>query len=138
MSSFDCGNLAALAQVNSPATEDQITLLEQSLGLILPDMYRALLRCANGFTAQEDICSLILYSTEELIERNETYEVSVYAPELLMIGDDGGGRAILIERHQPDPAVYRVSMGSISPDDAVTLAPQLSSWITQGLNLELL
>lgn len=127
--------LTHIAQLNSPAPEEAIQAAQDALGFPFPSTYIALLRYSNGLTAHWDISSFTLYGVDDVAERNSTYEVAVYAPTLLMIGDDGGGQAILIDRAIDDPPVYIVGMGSMVLEDADLLAPHFTIWIMRGLNL---
>ncbi|RDZ27607.1 SMI1/KNR4 family protein [Lysobacter silvisoli] len=70
-----------------------------------------------------------LYAPDELIERNATYESRDYCPGYLAIGDDSGGRAIMIDPRLPDPPVYVVDHGAMTADAFEALAPALSAWL---------
>lgn len=65
-----------------PATVEQIDALAGSLGLELPDEYRALLLEADGVSA--DLVQI--YPAGDVPERNGTYEVARYAPGFILIG----------------------------------------------------
>ena len=73
-----------------------------------------------------------LYAPDELIERNVTYETREYCPGYLAIGDDSGGRAIMIDPCLPDPPVYCVDHGAMTADAFERLAPGLSGWLQRG------
>ena len=77
---------------------------------------------------------MLLYSTDDLAERNETFEVREYAPGHLAIGDDSGGRSILIGL-DGSRAVYLVDQGSMDPDDFIEISPDFSEWLDQGAEL---
>jgi hypothetical protein len=133
---FDCSVIQSIADTtNNPATEEEIRRAEAALGHTFPEEYRAFLQCSNGITAHGTIYSIVLYSTDELQERNETYEVQIYAPTLLMIGDNGGGQGVLIEHGRTGGLVYRIGHGSMVIDDAIILADNLSEWFHKGLPL---
>ena len=40
---------------------------------------------------------LTIYAPDQIAERNEIYEVAIYLPGHLMIGDDSGGRGVLLD-----------------------------------------
>jgi cell wall assembly regulator SMI1 len=132
---IDCYHLREVVQANEPAIGEQIIQVEGALGCAFPRDYFDLLACSNGFNVP-DVLSLSLYSTEELVERNTTYEVALYMPGWVMIGDDGGGRGIVIDCTQPQSAIYRVGMGVMQAEEAVYLAASLAEWIKSGFDLK--
>ncbi len=113
------------------ASEAQIRSAAQALGVELPGFYADFLRRSNGLEPQDRV---LLYSTDDLPERNETFEVRQYAPGFLAIGDDSGGQAILIAL-DGSPAVYMVDHGSMDPDDVVQVSPGFVAWLDQGTEL---
>jgi hypothetical protein len=104
--------------------------MEISLRMRLPNAYHDLLKIANGFTFEN---GLRIYSSVEVIERNATLETEIYAPGYLAIGDDSGGRCILIALH--DEGVFLVDMGSMDPDDMRRIGASLGDWIESGAPL---
>ncbi|QBE66555.1 SMI1/KNR4 family protein [Pseudoduganella lutea] len=95
----------------------------------LPDDYLDLLRMRGG-----EFCNDLvrLYSSDELIERNETNEAKKYCPGFIAIGDDSGGQAIVIAVGKAPGAVYLVDQGSMHPDDFDVIAPDLNTWVAEG------
>ncbi|PHV12240.1 SMI1/KNR4 family protein [Chitinimonas sp. BJB300] len=123
-------SISGVAEINKGATQNELISLEVQLGNSIPSEYRTLLENANGFALKN---GLIVYPTAEIFERNETFEVTEYAPGYLAIGDDSGGRAILISIE--GNGVYLVDQGSMDPDEFELLSPTLSDWILQGCKL---
>jgi len=54
-----------------------------------------------------------IYGLDIAIERNSLYEVSSYAPEYILIGDDGGGRGLFIKKNG-DLNVFYQDLGALS------------------------
>lgn len=54
-----------------------------------------------------------IYGLDIAIERNRLYEVSTYAPEYILIGDDGGGQGLFIKKNG-DLNVYYQDLGALS------------------------
>jgi hypothetical protein len=78
----------------SPANDESVAVSEQHLGVKLPPEYLKFLRLSNGgegFIGKN--AYIMLWSVEELASMNLAYEVSSYAPGLLIFGSDGGGEA---------------------------------------------
>jgi hypothetical protein len=61
---------------NPPASTEAIAHASRAFAEKLPEEYAAFLAQANGIVADQ----FVLYSCEELIERNATLEVNLYAP----------------------------------------------------------
>ena len=111
-----------------PASREAIARLRAELGLELPEEYSTLLAQADGVYAN----SLTLYSSVDVPERNRTYEVAVYAPGYLTIGDDGGGQAIVLRAGRSTSPVFVVGHGSMSSTHLVRVADSLSDWLRSG------
>ncbi len=77
---------------------------------------------------------LALHEIEILPERNFEYEVQKYLPGYFMIGDDGGGQAILINSSEE---VFEVGMGVMNPKFLERSADSLTDLLVnlKGLTL---
>ena len=123
-------NLNGLTGVSSArpgATEAQINTIEVKVGRNIPIEYRALLLLADGFSLQSGV---IIYASDEILERNETFEVSKYAPGYLAIGDDSGGRSFMISFDRP--GLFIVDQGTMDPGDMQEISQSLNDWISRG------
>ena len=98
----------------------------------MPANYAKLLSLINGFLLEN---GLLIYSTYDAPERNETFEVKKYAPGYFAIGDDSGGRAVVIVLNNEECPVYLVDQGSMAPDDMEKLNSSLESWVDAGCPL---
>jgi hypothetical protein len=94
--------------------------VEDQLGCRPPE---ALLDIWTGITPIDDptVDVYIYEPRQRLAERNATYQVPIYRPDLLLIGDDGGGRGLFIPRGEADPDVIRIELGATSSDDGEVL-----------------
>ncbi|AXI04561.1 SMI1/KNR4 family protein [Aquirhabdus parva] len=108
--------------------DQQLNDLKAQFNEALPEDYIELLRFTDGLTLKS---GLIIYSSQNIFERNETLEVRTYAPNYLAIGDDSGGRSILIPFH--GMGVYLVDQGSLDPRDMKKISQSLNSWLLDGL-----
>lgn len=115
---------------NPPATPAEIALAEDEHGRPLPAAYVALVTVYNGgFTPS----SLSILEVGEIVQRNADYEVSEYMPGYLMIGDDGGGTAILL--NEGDGRIYEVDMGVMDESEATLSAHSLDELLEFGTGL---
>lgn len=84
--------------LNPPATAEEIAAAERSLDVTLPDEYRDFLSQASGGEGPlGEESYLILWPANELAEYDRGYKVDPdYAPDLLLIGTDGGNEVFAI------------------------------------------
>lgn len=113
-----------------PASEDAIRQAERDYGGALPEDYVAFLRVSNGGRTQGN---LSLLEVEDCVQRNRDYEVAEYMPGYFMIGDDGGGTAIVLKL--ADQRIYEVDMGVMDEDSAQLSADSLQALIKDGMTL---
>ena len=117
----------------SLAKHELIAEVEQWLGTALPVEYvKFLLSYDESLIGKQ----VLIYAAESLIERNETYETKIYCPGYLTIGDDSGGRAVVIPIDQPLCKVYLVDHGSMSPSDFDLLPKSFHAWLEDGCPIE--
>lgn len=85
-------NIKWIEEVYPPATSDEIEMVEKTLSLTIPNVYKALLKASNGISSN----LVQLYDTVSLIEMNQIYEVQEYAPGYISIGNDCCGNRLLM------------------------------------------
>ncbi|MDR0240582.1 MAG: SMI1/KNR4 family protein [Burkholderia sp.] len=117
--------------LNPPAAARQVDLVQSILGLIFHVDYVNFLSICNGL--RSDGC-LALHEIETLSARNAGYEVQKYMPDYFMIGDDGGGQAILINS---SGEIFEVGMGVMNPKFLERSADSLTDLLVnlKGLTL---
>ncbi|SCC68746.1 Uncharacterized protein BC10311_06171 [Bacillus wiedmannii] len=74
---------------NKRANDIEIQEIEDVMKVELPNVHKDLLKYTNGFSIGG---GLIIYGTDDIIERNETWEVTEYANGYVAIDDDGSGK----------------------------------------------
>lgn len=115
---------------NPPASDAAIRQAEQDYGGPLPTDYVELLRIFNGGCTPGNLSIL---GVEDCVQRNIDYEVDQYMPEYFMIGDDGGGTAILLNTR--DRRIYEVDMGVMDERSARLSANSLDELLELGTSL---
>jgi hypothetical protein len=116
---------------------DDATLLalasvETWAGRPLPYHYRAfLLEHPAGISG--DV--VVLYGIEQIVERNQTYETKKYCPGHVVVGDDGGGDAIVLALDDEVGRVFLVDHGAMTPDCFHPVASSFRQWLQQGYPL---
>ena len=95
-------------QPNPPAPNEVLIALRTALPRPLPDSYMAFLGRANGGEGFIGERYAQLWRAEDLVEFNRRYEVSEFAPNLFLIGSDGGGQAYAFDISTNDPTLFEV------------------------------
>jgi hypothetical protein len=119
-------HLDSWADTRPPAAEAAVRLAEVVLGIRLPQQYTALLQVTNGLLAHDH---LYLYRVEDLAERNDTLGILECFPGHLAIGDDSGGRAVVISTGETVGPVYLVDMGSVLLEAEDIVGASLGEWL---------
>jgi len=125
---FDLTNSKDLNKY-AAASEKEILAIEDMINFQLPAEYRTVLKYTNGLSSASGV---LIYGTEEIIERNETWEVNEYAKGYLAIGDDGGGIVFLMALNTEESKVFSVGSGDMNPQNATIIAADFTSWIDSG------
>ncbi|MFC4322020.1 SMI1/KNR4 family protein [Litchfieldia salsa] len=118
--------------LNPPANVMELEKVKLKMNTKLPTSYKELLLKTNGVSTKEGI---ILYGTQDLIERNETWETEVYAPGFISIGDDSGGRVILMRKDLKNKEVLIADSGDMTPENALLISTDLIQWVKNGLTI---
>nr|WP_129692369.1 SMI1/KNR4 family protein [Gottfriedia acidiceleris] len=95
-------------------------------------VYINLLQQVNGFLTDEGV---LIYGTQDLVERNLTYEVSEYATGYVAIGDDSGGTVFLMLQGKEMSQLITVDVGDMNPTNGKVLSTDLFKWIYEGCPL---
>lgn len=107
--------------------------LEHALQCRLPDQYASLLDSLPGDVRDD---GLLLYSSLEIVERNQTFGVREYWPRHLLIGDDSGGRGFfLCVQSLNDKRVFGCDLGDPFEDSMKVVALSLEEWRSAGYPL---
>ncbi|MGG2014041.1 SMI1/KNR4 family protein [Bacillus sp. S10(2024)] len=114
---------------NNPASDIEIQELEDLMKMEFPNAYKDLLRYTNGFSVGG---GLTIYGTEDILERNETWEVTEYASGYVSIGDDGSGNVFLMLQSADVKEVLVVDSGDMDPNHATVITLDFSDWVNAG------
>jgi hypothetical protein len=101
-------------EVNPPASAAMINEAIRLLGVDEDVWIARFWALYNGALLDEQV---LIYSTEEISERNKTYDIGKDFPGQLLVGDDSGGRLVLIDRSAEDK-FYLIGSGDPFLDGA--------------------
>jgi translation elongation factor EF-1beta len=116
-------------KTNPSANDIEIDKIEAEMKVKLPKVYRELLKYSNGFSIG---FGLLIYGTNDIIERNLTWEIEEYAKGYIAVGDDGSGNIFLMEQDFNSTNLYVVDSGYINPEEANLVTSDFIKWITDG------
>jgi hypothetical protein len=128
----------------SPASPEEVELLEKWLGNNLPSEYKKFLFETNGaetpIGVQEPDDSVVLWSAKEVSELTKAYCYEQYLPGLIAIGSDGGGESIVFDtthsNNSEEWPLYRVPFADLTKEAMVLLAVSFKDWVTNGYTLK--
>ena len=121
-------SLTNIVTIAPPASDAEISDLEGRLNFQIPPEYNDLLRVANGF---ELTSGLVIYFSVDVAERNNTFAIMEQLPGYVAVGDDSGGKSIVI-RVDGSGGVFTVDHGAVFPDELETVGLSLSYWVDRG------
>lgn len=116
---------------NEPIKTEKLFELQTYFKCIFPEDYAQLLLVSDGMFVNYDI---LLYSSEEIIERNETYETEEYFPGWLLIGNDGGDSYFYLDTTLAISPVFVLGSGCPFKEDARQVAANIAEWIEIGFD----
>ncbi|MGE6624995.1 SMI1/KNR4 family protein [Bacillus pumilus] len=119
--------------VNKPASDIHIKEAESQLNMVLPNAYKDLLKQTNGCSFGGEV---LVYGTEDMVERNKTWEVQQYASVYVAIADDGGGQVFLMRQTEEEKRVWIVDAGIMDPQHAEMMTVNLMKWVSDGCIIE--
>ena len=114
--------LETLYTLNDPATSQAIKMLPLKWHSSYSS-YVQFLELSNGLFGDE----ITLLEAEDIQQRNIDYEVQEYLPNFLMIGDNGGGIAILMDNKEQN--IFAVGMGVMNEDSLEKISSSLEEFL---------
>ncbi|NML41839.1 hypothetical protein HHL17_31940 [Chitinophaga sp. G-6-1-13] len=115
-----------------------LSRITTALGITLPGAYARFLETEQLQESRLVTDLVNLYGTDDLVTRNEDYQVQRYLPGYLSIADDSGGRGIFLHTTQPTLTVYITGYGALDPECMDVLSDDFLQWAQQGYSLEVL
>lgn len=109
-----------------------------ALGITLPGAYARFLETEQLRESRLVTDLVNLYGTDDLVTRNNDYQVQQYLPGYLSIADDSGGCGIFLDTTQPTLIVYTTGYGALDPECMDVLSDDFLQWAQQGYSLEVL
>ena len=93
-----------------------------------PHSLQELLKLSNGFITARGIH---LYGTNDLVDRNATFEINEYCVGYLLIGDNSGGKGYLMCLTEEDHSIYSSDLGDLDVAGFKRESASLEEWLNQ-------
>ena len=108
---------------------EDLAAAESSLGVVLPDDYRDLLKASDGLGEVMPAAYLQLWPLAEVVRvnRNDGYGLAKSFPGLVLIGSDGGGELLGFDFRTSPARVVLLNAVSASWTEASEQAASLST-----------
>ena len=90
------------------ASEEDASRACRALNFIPPSDYLSALHFSNGGEGFIQHCYFRLYSTEQLLSLNQAYQVTRFAPGLVIFGSNGSGEAFGFDARQSPMEIVRI------------------------------
>jgi len=117
---MDRASLEKIYQLNRAISDRELDQKASEIKFDIPLPYLQFLRLSNGLYSGEE---LVLLEIEEIEVRNNDYEVQEYLPGYVMVGDNSGGIALVM--NSDEDFVYEVDMGSMDVESMKKSADSL-------------
>jgi len=117
---MDRVSLEKIYQLNRAISDRELDQKTSEIKFDIPLPYLQFLRLSNGLYSGEE---LVLLEIEEIEVRNNDYEVQEYLPGYVMVGDNSGGIALVM--NSDEDFVYEVDMGSMDVESMKKSADSL-------------
>lgn len=100
-----------------PASLEDLQMVQDALGIKFPQEYAEWMLSSNGGSGPIGENSyLLLWPLERIVSLNEAYQVSKFAPGLVLFGSDGGGEGYAFDTRQPTLPIVQVPFVGMSLD----------------------
>ena len=122
----------AVWDTEEPAKNESIERLVANAGKDLPSEYLALLRYSDGGEGSIDIGPgwLQLWSSEEVLQHNQGYQIEEYLPGFFGFGSSGGGELLAFDTRGEKPwKVVMIPFIPMSEKEAIVIAKEFEEFI---------
>lgn len=120
------------------AIAEQIKQAEAALGIEFPSDYKTFLSWSNGGEGQIGNRYFSFWSSEEIKQLNEDYQISKYLPSIVGIGTDGGGQSYALDyRMSPEnPPLIQCPLGDLDFSSIVVLGSTFRDGVERAMSSE--
>lgn len=129
MSLFDYSKLNFHVK-NGKGHIESMQSIEAEMNITIPSIFKSLLFDIDGLLTNDGV---LIYGTEDIKERNLTWETVDYAKGYIAIGDDSGGRIFVMAEKAESTEIFMLDCGDMNPENAIKVSDNLTEWINNGL-----
>lgn len=133
------GRSFTLAAAGPPASEADIEALRAVAEVPVPSDY---VQLVGDVTDAEflvlGISHVRIWGPARAREMNEAYSIQRHLPRSLAVGDDEGGRVLILMSGAQGPGLYLVGLGELEAEEARYVAASLSDFLVKEIGVDLL
>lgn len=111
-----------------------LSFAEDEMDFIFPEDFKEFLSIHGSGEGSIGGNYLVIWDPDEFEELNEGYEVSKYAPDLVLFGSDGAGEGVGYDTRFEKPPVVVVPFIGMSMENALPVAPDFGSMLRKFLD----
>lgn len=115
---------------NPLASVELIEHIKAELSFSIPQEYCDFLIQGNGGDGFIGENYVILWKIEELIELNQSYQVSEYAPGLFLFGSNGGGEAFAFDLRNSQVALVKIPFVGMDLRDVIEMGASFTDFLS--------
>ena len=135
MATSEIESILSHCALNEPVSESAFRSLEQAIGFPLPETYRALMRRSNGIEGFVNRAHyIVLWRVEQVVELNDAYHVSEFAPGLLLFGSNGGDEGFAFDLRNQGFSVVEVPFIGMSLNEVSQKGRSFDEFLLHLLN----
>ena len=115
---------------NDPPRSDEIDDFVKQITFNLPEGFIDFFKETNGANITSDNSYVALWPVTDMLQLNEGYKVSEFAPEFFLFGSNGGGEAYAIEKDTG--YIFEIPFIVMAKEDAILKSKTFAEFI--GMN----
>lgn len=99
----------------------------------MPDFYKEILNFSNGLELDNEETFIFLFNTSYMLKANKKiYETTIFAPNLLVIGNTGGDEILVVEQKKDSEKIYIYDPGALFPGEEDITIIHIEKWFLNG------
>ena len=112
---------------NPPAKTEEVGEFIASLGYTIPLDFVKIMSESNGMDVETVDYDFTVWPLDEILSLNKEYHVEEFAPDFILLGTDGGGMALAMEKMTAE--LYAIPFIGFQKSDGQFLAKNFTEFL---------